>query len=384
MADVCDDVETVLTLTNARTDKTAALSVERLALSTGTEFKIGVEISTALNLTSVATEVRGALFVDTIALTSVASQVQSLSNAVVESISLATIIASLFRDLASSTVTLTNATTTKLSVEMQSALALTTTVTNPLSAVTLVSESLVLTSSAAQYMVSYISESLSLTSVAAPQRNVVDLASSTVTMTSTALQTVDTEQLVVDRLTWTTAVADELFAVQTIVETIDMTAELYSAGGGAWTALTDTWGMSRYEGMDLNSIGALDGVLYAGATDGLYRLTGADDAGTKIAAEVDTGVQNFNEYLKRAAYAYAGLVSDGTIALRITGAPAGVAESYLAVFEKIKANFEVQNRVKLGRGMRSGYWKFAVLNQSGADFRLDRLRIIFEDSSRKV
>jgi hypothetical protein len=88
--------------------------------------------------------------------------------------------------------------------------------------------------------------------------------------------------------------------------------------------------------------------------------------------------------IKRASYYYAGYESDGTLAVTVGCIPAGAEQSFTYTLPARHASDPTPGRAKLGRGMRSRYWRFTVENVEGSDFTIVDQRLIFESTSRRV
>lgn len=157
------------------------------------------------------------------------------------------------------------------------------------------------------------------------------------------------------------------------------------AATDAWTANTDTWAMSRHEGLGVNSLADVAGVLFGANGTGLYAMNAAKDAGTNIDAWVMTGLDDFgSEQVKRLRMMYAAASADGGLTTSVRDVANGTVSWHTFPFEARPAAAMAPQRAKLARGMRSRYWQFKVGNVSGAAFTLDSLSIIADNGSRRV
>lgn len=154
----------------------------------------------------------------------------------------------------------------------------------------------------------------------------------------------------------------------------------------AWTANTDSWGMSRYTGLGFNSIAPIDGVLFAAGDLGLYRLDADDNSGMPIAAGIDTEVTDHGSAQeKRMGYLYAGAKTIGTLLWLATGMEGGKPITYSYAFDaRITGSGYGSTRAKAGKGPKTRYWQHGIRNKDGADFRLDDVLVVFDLTGRKV
>ena len=140
----------------------------------------------------------------------------------------------------------------------------------------------------------------------------------------------------------------------------------------AWVMNTETTAMSRYEGYDFESIAQHNGVVYGVNEDGLYAMTGSDDAGIKINTTIETGFEDMKTNLKkRLPYVYLGYVADGQLKLTVEtlDRAVGKATYYTAV---LPAYEPVNTRIVLGKGLVGAYFKFTLTNVRGSYFDLDK------------
>jgi hypothetical protein len=162
---------------------------------------------------------------------------------------------------------------------------------------------------------------------------------------------------------------------------------LLPAGGGAWTANTDTWAGSRYSGFDLNSLAAIDGSLYGAGPAGLYAIDGADDAGVAIDASLLTDQRSGGPEasLRRGGYLYGTMKTDGLMGARVFDTAGGQRHAHTYTFEERRNDELGPMRVKYGRGVKSLMWQFEIFNLEGADFRTaGSLLWAIDQGSRRV
>jgi hypothetical protein len=240
-----------------------------------------------------------------------------------------------------------------------------------------------LSDEATQFMVSLVLDAVAVADPAVEVRTVVDLPIDGVTVSVQVTQANLSTQLVVDRSAASSVTAGSLTAVNVVLIETFVRDELYVPGGVAWTALAETWGMSRYSGLDVNSIAEIDGTLYV-AGSSIFALRGDTDNGAQVPASILTAIRDIGP-LARPRYCYAGYTSNGGVAVTVTGAEDGTPETYTFPLPARPAlSWPTPGRAKLGRGMRSRYYQFGFSNQTGAQFTLLDLRIMVDEAARRV
>lgn len=154
----------------------------------------------------------------------------------------------------------------------------------------------------------------------------------------------------------------------------------------AWVMTTPTRAMRRYVNYPFNSFGELNGRLCGANANGLYWLDGDTDDGAEIPAMIRSGLMDFgSRQLKRMDRAYLGYTSDGTLGLKvITTSETGDEVAYSYKMIQKPANAPRESRVQIGRGMRSVYWQFELINEAGSDFELHDLTLLPLILSRRV
>lgn len=188
--------------------------------------------------------------------------------------------------------------------------------------------------------------------------------------------------LVAATATADTATADALSAENVVAVDGFGSGEVLVAAAGAWTALADTWAMSRWTDLPAVSIGAVGGVFLAGG-DGLFALDGQDDDGSQFLARIDHGVDELRTpQLKHLSYAYLAAEALGKVTLQVGDHDDGRESLWGYEFERESSLVREPMRTKLGRGHRARFFRFAV--QSRTPFDLAEVLIITEATSRKV
>ncbi len=149
-----------------------------------------------------------------------------------------------------------------------------------------------------------------------------------------------------------------------------------------WVVNAETFAASRYTNFDFNSFGTINGRSYAANEDGLYELTGDDDAGTDIAASIILGRdRRGSAQVKRSNRVYLHGTSANKLELRVV---TDQGDIYTYVTEQELSDYVTAQRVVLGRGLTAHYWQLEVRNKAGADFELEQIEVVSLHTSRKI
>ena len=142
----------------------------------------------------------------------------------------------------------------------------------------------------------------------------------------------------------------------------------------------DGYGSTTYSNFPFNSFARIGDRYYGAKLDGLYELSGGDDAGAPIDAAICPGKLNFGTpQQKTVSEVFIGAASDSALLLKMAG-PAGEFTYQAQSFsEELR-----QRRFKLGKGLKTNYLIPVFYNQDGADFEIDTLEFEVADLSRKT
>lgn len=137
----------------------------------------------------------------------------------------------------------------------------------------------------------------------------------------------------------------------------------------AWVMNTETQGLTSYDNFQFTSLAQLKGAVYGTTSDGIYLLSGDDDEGRNVDSTLKTGFLDFNrEQTKRVSDVYVGYTG-GQLECTVETYD-GPQEEYTYILEEREANAPRNNRMKVGRGLSSRYWRFKFENVQGADFQI--------------
>jgi hypothetical protein len=172
----------------------------------------------------------------------------------------------------------------------------------------------------------------------------------------------------------------------TLISIVEVSEVIWAAdlAALAWVLNTETGGLSTYDNFGFGSVAAHDGVLYATSPAGVFQITADTDSGREIAAEVRTGFLDFDDdYEKQMSDLYVGYTG-GALQCEVETYD-GPRDVYTYQFEEREANAPRNNRMKIGRGLKSRYWRFGIKNINGADFQLqDMTGITASSKSRRL
>lgn len=151
-------------------------------------------------------------------------------------------------------------------------------------------------------------------------------------------------------------------------------------GFSAWTSNTETWAMSRYEGLPVNRLTVINGVVYGEAADGVYRM---DISDTTVKASVATGKVDFGDGLVHPSAAYLEYETDGNIDMQVVTTQSGRAAGYRYLLPREAARSLTNGRILFGRGLRGRHFTF-VLNISAKEGYINNLAIEALPTKRRV
>lgn len=151
-------------------------------------------------------------------------------------------------------------------------------------------------------------------------------------------------------------------------------------GFSAWTSNTETWAMSRYEGLPVNRLTVINGVVYGESDDGVYRMDISDEI---VSANVTTGKIDFGDSLVHPSAAYLEYETDGNINMQVVTTQSGQAANYQYLLPKETARNLTNGRILFGRGLRGRHFTF-VLNISAKEGYINNLSIEALPTKRRV
>lgn len=170
-----------------------------------------------------------------------------------------------------------------------------------------------------------------------------------------------------------------------LLSTVEMGDLLWAPdfGAVAWVMNTEGESIAPYLNFGFHSIAAKGGKVFATSPMGIYELTGNTDDGRNIDANVKYGFEDFGvPNLKRASDVYlsytGGLLECG---IETYDGPKSV---YNYPIEDRDATAPRNNRMKVGRGLVSRYWRTQIRNLEGASFKVYEVGINATSSKRRL
>lgn len=152
----------------------------------------------------------------------------------------------------------------------------------------------------------------------------------------------------------------------------------------AWVMNTETTAASWYDNYDFESIAQIQDKVLAVGPDGLYELSGDDDAGDQVDAELVGGFLDFGSANQKHVDAlYFGYTSEGKLAVTAETKDSGHSP-YTYYLEQRPTSAPKNGRVVPGKGMVGRYWRFTIRNVAGADFEVYSSAIDIAVSSRRL
>lgn len=131
--------------------------------------------------------------------------------------------------------------------------------------------------------------------------------------------------------------------------------------------------VSEYSGFDFQSITPT----HAGAATGLFKLGGDKDLDQPITAEIRTPTTLRSSSLKKSINAvYFSMRGVGAAELTVFG-----RDNQWSYAFAVRSSGE--SRVVPGRGIRENYVGFGLNNLNGADFELDRIEALIDESKSR-
>lgn len=145
---------------------------------------------------------------------------------------------------------------------------------------------------------------------------------------------------------------------------------------------TRSGAVTEYTNYQFNSFARIGRDWHGAGPAGLVKLTGTQDGSTNIDWSFRTGqLDGDDEGLKRLPEVLAGLRTNGRIKVRVWKDDNVV---YDYDMPSIASSTIRQQRVKIGRGMRSRWFKVGMEGQGGATLELTSLQINMTDTTRRI
>jgi len=159
------------------------------------------------------------------------------------------------------------------------------------------------------------------------------------------------------------------------IKAVGVLANAITTTNEGWVLNTKLLLHTKYPAYPFNSFAQLSTSVYGGDATGLYRLAGADDNGTDIAATFLSGADDYQSArLKAENVVYVGYESDGVVELLVGVDDSDTFDHVYTVDRDLGTPTNLRPaRVALGRGLKSRYWRHGIRNVAGAYFKVNEL-----------
>lgn len=165
-----------------------------------------------------------------------------------------------------------------------------------------------------------------------------------------------------------------------INENVSILAAYIAPSGSftTWAVNTRTSAVTEYSNYAFNSFAELSSKYIAASSTGLYELSGDNDDGEDIIAQIKTGIAQMggSRYTSFRA-AYLGARGAGNYVLKLE---TGDGKTYNYA---VTANNMETTKINLGKGLRARYFSFELIS-TGQDFDLDTLEFVPIVAQRRV
>lgn len=130
-----------------------------------------------------------------------------------------------------------------------------------------------------------------------------------------------------------------------------------------------------------NSFCEIAGKHFGASEDGIFELTGNDDAGVGIDAFFELAISDFGiSNMKRIRSAYVGGQADGSLLFTVKDDESSPRPYPLNL---TSGNVQSNGEVPVGRDGLGRYWQVRIDNQNGAYFAIDSIELLLMILGRK-
>ncbi len=138
----------------------------------------------------------------------------------------------------------------------------------------------------------------------------------------------------------------------------------------------NNYGVTEYPNYNFNSLVQFNDVLLGANENGIYILSGPDDLGVDIQANIESGLYDFREDgdIKYPREGWLFYRADGNLSLIIK---CDEDAEYETILEKVGTHIK-EIRAKFGKGIKARAFNFELKNVDGSDFDIQSLRILGE------
>lgn len=151
-------------------------------------------------------------------------------------------------------------------------------------------------------------------------------------------------------------------------------------GVDAWVWNADSKGSTSYSGYGFNSFARIGGRYFGANEGGIYALEGETDSGAPIRSVIGLGERNFGTSTKKTLVdAYIGMSAAGNLYLKV------IAEGEPYIYKTRSFSDAMrQQKIDLGKGLRTNYVTLELFNEDGQDFEIDAVEFLVADLTRRI
>lgn len=168
----------------------------------------------------------------------------------------------------------------------------------------------------------------------------------------------------------------------TVAEQI-VTDLLYQSPDGGVTSFainTRTNSITEYKNFVFNSFASMGRKFIAADENGLYELNGARDLTTDVIAQIAGGYFQFNgSKFSGLKGVYIGVRGQGNYLLKIRG-----GDGTERIYQTLSNPGRMSTKVNIGKGIRTRYLAWELINNDGQDFSLDTVEFVPMTSARRI
>jgi hypothetical protein len=145
---------------------------------------------------------------------------------------------------------------------------------------------------------------------------------------------------------------------------------------------SQTGALSHYRNFNFNAFAQFNGAALATNAEGLFLLTGPDDAGVPIEATAQGGISDFStSFQKRIDRCYVGYRTDGNLVLRVRTDGTHARDYLMPTSQESGLH---GNHARIGRGLAARYWQFEIRNDAGSYFSLNMIEVKATKLRRRI
>lgn len=160
----------------------------------------------------------------------------------------------------------------------------------------------------------------------------------------------------------------------------DVLYQSLGVGVTSWAINTRTNAITEYKNFNFNSVVPFGRKYVAADENGLYELNGARDLTANILSELAGGYLQING-AKFTGFkaAYIAVIGQGSYLLKLIG-----GDGTCRVYRAMSNPGLMTTKVDIGKGIRTRYIAWELVNEDGQDFDLDTIEFIPMKSARRV